>query len=210
MTLANFTHIMDHEGNPYLMSVNTKGRFGVERVLLSFENEDEELNSDYDKFELLEIDTRFHMFVDLSIYCDVPYINNILRYICENQQQIRNTLKGFLSEEEINSFLSGIRPRISTYDIENTKNFPVYPSDDIPRMAYGTAKKRFFVLNENNNFREVSFHTATEIFGRDELREKCQELEFVNALESNGRAFWLNGLGIQDVDRDRYNGGWCQ
>lgn len=210
MKLANFTHIVDHEGNPYVMFVRTKGRFGVERVVLSFENKNEALNNDYEIFDLLEIDTRFHMFVDMSTYCNVRYINNILRYICEHHDQVGEVLRDFLSEDEINEFLSGIHPQIAHYDIDETKKFPVFPSDDIPRLAYGTAKKRFFVLNENDNFVEVSFHTAIEIFGRDVLWGKCQELDFVNALESNGKAFWLNGLGIQDVDRDRYNGGIIQ
>ena len=68
--ISNFINIVVN-CNPYTMFVRTKQRFGVKRVLLCFENENEELNCDYEKFDLLEIDTRFCALVDASIYCQL-------------------------------------------------------------------------------------------------------------------------------------------
>lgn len=163
-------------------------------------------------FDTLEIDIDFCAMVNSSVYCDVHYINNLLKYISENQKQIRKILEHFLSEGKVNKFLKqvGTSASIQTHNIKRERLTFVSFTDEIPRLSDATARKRFFIFNKENEYQEVGFYTAVAVFGRDTILEKCRELDFLNGIEMNGRAAWFNGLGIQDIDRDTYNSGWCK
>ena len=161
-------------------------------------------------FDMLEIDTRFCALAGCSVRCEAKYINNILTYIHEHRDEIRKFLNDFLSPEEITCFLDKIRPSISTVNVERVERRPLNDSDGVPRLALGTARKRFFIFNAMDSYDEVSLTTAMEIYGRQDVIEKCQQLDYLTGIGMNGRAIWLNGLGIQDIDRDGLCGGWCR
>ena len=201
-------YITDREGITYLMYAREYHRFDIRGVLLGFEND--ELGTLGRNFDNLEIDTRFCTLVNSSVKCDTSYINNILDYIHNNPDEIRVFLSDVLSDEEISCFLDGVCPSVAKLDIETAKRFPVGEWDDIPIYNDGTTRKRFFILNDWGYYKEVSLTTAVSIYGGNVVTEKCRILNYLNGLGMNGRAIWLNGLGVQDIDRDCICGGFCR
>ena len=209
MVKLNPTKITDHQGQTYTMFVHADECFGVKRVLLCFEMEHNQTNTDYVLFTTLVIDTRFCMLLDESIHCGVEYINDVLQYITEHKDQVRNVLKDFLSSAEIENFLEQIRPAISNHNIRETREYTVLEYCDRPSRAYRTEQKNFYILDEHDNFQHVGLGVAATIFGDDTIVDRCWQLDFLNGMGHNGRAAWLDGLGIQDIARDRRNNGWC-
>lgn len=209
MVRLNQVPIVDHNGNHYTMFVRAGECFGVKRVLLCIENSNEQLNTHYNKFNTLVIDTLFCMLVDESTHCSEEYINYILQYIVEHKEQVNNILEDFLSSDETNHFLSQIYAPMRNYAVDNVREYSVVDPYDVLRLTCGTEQKQFFVLDEYNHFRQVGLHIAASLFGVDTLIQRCRELDFLNGMGHNGRAAWLDGLAIRDIARDRFNGGWC-
>lgn len=208
--IENLTEIVDHEGHPYYMYALTREHLGVEQVSLCFENADDYTVIPYREFDTLEIDTRFNMMINASVYCNVHYINNLLKYISEHKEQIKETLGDFLTDSEIDAFLEQTGSSIDAHNIEKERGTAVLLADEVPCLADATARKRYFILNEENEYKEVGFNTVVAVFGADTIKKRCRELDFLNGIGINGRAAWMTGLGIQDIDRDRFNSGWCR
>ena len=201
-------YITDKEGITYLMYTWEYNRFDVSGVLLGFEADVK--NEPGRRFDNIEIDTRFCVLVNSSVNCDVSYINNILDYIYNNPDEIREFLSDVLSSEEIESFLKQIRPSVSNREIDTAKKAAIGEYDDVPKLAHNTARKRFFILNDFNHYVEVGLPTAMSIYGREDIINKCRTLDYLNGVGMNGRMIWLDGIGIQDVDRDDICGGFCR
>ena len=203
--------IVDREGYEYVMYARRYGRYDVTGTLLCFDADDRRLTGTSPMlFNALMIDTRFCVLVDDSVYCEPHYVNNILTYIGDNREQVGEVLREYLSDAEIDRFLEQISPLIYHSPINTGTQFCFNGGDDVPSLALGTARKRFFVLSENNSYDEIGFPTAAAIYGMENVTEKCRQLNYLNGVGLNGRAIWLDGLGIQDIDRDGYHGGWCR
>lgn len=209
--MSNYINITDCDGNVYLMYVREYERFDMRGVLLCFKSEEDKLTNVVPPlFDTLEFDTRFGMLVNRSVYCSIEYIDKILLYIDEHRDQIRDLLRNVLSDAEIHNFFAQLRPNMLCHNIQGSKQFSVEDCADVANLAHGTARKRFFVYNEYGNCCEVSLSTAMAIYGREAIIDKCQALNYLNGVGINGRAIWLDGIGIQDVDRDGLCGGWCR
>lgn len=202
-------YITDRDGIEYLMYAMKQWRFDTSRVSLCFENDEITYSGTRKVFDTLEIDTRFCALIDYSVHCDVKYVNNILAYINEHREYIRKFLNDFLSPREMKRFFEQLRPSVASTNIGEAERHQVRDLDGVPTLSLGTARKRFFVLGEFG-YEEVGMTTAMAIYGREEIIGKCQQLNYLTGIGANGRAIWLNGLGIQDVDRDRICGGWCR
>lgn len=175
-------NITTRDGFTYLMYAAKYWRFDVSKVKLCFENNELALSKPVQVFDILEIDTRFCALVDCSVRCNIQYINNLLAYIHEHRDEIRKFLNDFLSPEENACFLDKIRPSVDVVNINKIERHPVNESDGIPRLALGTAKKRFFIHNELGGYDEVSLATAISIYGREEVIEKCQQLDYLTGI----------------------------
>lgn len=201
---------VDREGYSYVMYVRHYECYDVRGVLLCFDSTDPRLTDpDPMLFNALIIDTRFGILVDESVYCDPHYVDNVLAYICDNREQIRSFLGEYMSETETDRFLEQLHS-VHRPSIEPHERISFHIGEDVPKLALGTARKRFFILNEAESYEEVGFPTAVSIYGREAIIEKCKQLNYLNGVGLNGRAIWLDGIGIQDIDRDGYHGGWCR
>ena len=201
----NYIPIIDNNDKHYTMFVSTHKMYDVESQALCIEGDVRDF--DLYEFSTLEIENRFGSFVNDSVLCSISHIESILAFVIENEQLVRQLLPASF-DKSMRDPIRIAKQGFTKFDLDNYDKKPILCSD-VPNVSFSTKNKRFFILTKDNTFDEVSLRTAMEIVGDQCVYGHCRQLEFLNGIGYNGRMFWADGLGIQDITRDGYRVGNC-